>query len=268
MTKISSSLNRPQLFNALLITTSLIITPMANATMPSSREWIKVGALSTASLAFALGARFVSTPECYWCKPNGFDETITRSWQANNLRVARITSDVLTFGLVPLMALTSITLLMPNMDTFLQDGLVITSAALSSSAIVEIVKISARRKRPEAYFGYSTGQFEDNRSFVSGHTSFSFSVLTSASILALKRGSRFASLFTGASAVVSASVGISRVIAAKHWSTDVLAGMVIGMSMGIALPFFILDDNQTAIAYNLNAAPDLRNNGLVISMTW
>lgn len=224
----------------------IMLTAKNIAALPSTTEWIKAGSISSASLAVSLGMRFVPTPECFWCRTNSFDLTLARTWQASNLRAARITSDVVTFAVVPLLALASVSLTTAHVDGFLQDSLVIVTSAAATTAVTELIKIMARRQRPEATFGYSDGDYQENRSFLSGHTSFSFSVLTSASILAFQRGSRYAPWFAGLSALVATTAGISRIAAAKHWTTDVLAGMVVGIGVGALMPFVILDrKNET-----------------------
>ncbi len=252
-----------------LVLTLCLAMGSAYAEMPSSNEWIKASSITAAGLALGIGFRFVPTNTCAWCATNAFDETIGRAWASSNRKAARITSDVLTFGLVPLMAATGVALFAPNFGAMVEDALVIVSSAAATSAITEIIKVSARRQRPEATFGYSQGSNQDNRSFLSGHTSFSFSVLTSASVVAIKRCSRLAPLFTTLSALAATSAGISRIAAAKHWATDVIAGTMLGIGIGASLPYFILDNNTSSpTARNFYMVPDPLNYGFQVGMAW
>lgn len=255
-------------FIAIILLSTTTLLSSAHAQTPSTNEWIKGGAITTASTALAFGLRFVPTPDCAWCTTNSFDLAISRAWESKNRKAARITSDILTFGLVPVLAATSVLLFAPNTDAMLQDVLVIVSSATATAALTEIAKISARRQRPEAHFGYSINDEQDNRSFLSGHTSFSFSILTTSSILAFKRGSRLAPAFTALSSLVALSTGVSRIVAAKHWATDVIAGMTLGIAVGAAMPFLVLDNNSDNVASNFYAVPDPLNNGVLLGMTF
>ncbi len=253
---------RKQLFAVLLL--AALLPLHGRAEVPSASEWTKVGAISTASLAISLGAKFVPTPSCFWCTPSSFDENIARAWQGNNLRAARLTSDIFTFGFVPMFALTGISLFAPTLDTFWQDSLVVITSALTTSAITEVTKVAVRRQRPEAYFDLARPSDQNNRSFLSGHTSFAFSILTATSVMALKHNSRYAPMFAGISFMVGTAVGLSRIIAAKHWTTDVLAGMALGIGVGSLMPFLILDPKPK----DLSLAPDPLNHGLMLGMRW
>lgn len=241
----------------------------ADITTPTTSEWIKASTVTASSLALAFGLRFVSTPQCYWCNTNSFDVNIGRSWAVENIEAARLSSDLITFGLVPLMAATSVTLSSSGLSQAFRDVLVIMASAASTIALSEAIKISARRTRPEVVFGISSGGDQDNRSFLSGHTSFAFSILTSTSVLALKRGHRWAPYFTGVSALAGVAVGYSRIAAAKHWATDVLAGMTLGIGMGALMPLFILSQEEnegSASAFYL--LPDFQRTGVQVGMAW
>lgn len=237
---------------------------------PTKAEWIKAGTIAASGLALTFGLRFVSTPQCYWCSTNKFDETIGRSWALENTTAARLGSDLLAFGLVPLIGLSSVALASPHLNHALRDTLVVIASAASTAAVTEAIKVSSRRARPEAVFGLTSGtNDQDNRSFVSGHASFAFSFLTSATVLAFKRHQRWAPHVAFASAGLGVLVGYSRIAAAKHWMTDVLAGMTLGIGIGAVMPFIILAPSESsATASSFYVVPNLNRSGLEIGMLW
>ncbi len=94
------------------------------------------------------------------------------------------------------------------------------AGAVTEAAIVNALKYTVRRPRP----GYT----QDN-SFPSGHSTTAF---LAATILHKEYGESISPWFSVAGYGIAAGTGIARVVADKHWISDVLAGAGIGIFSG------------------------------------
>lgn len=100
-------------------------------------------------------------------------------------------------------------------------------SAAVMTAVVNGVKYSVARPRPDG---------TSRNSFPSGHTATSFMM---AAMLHEEYGWRSPWFSLGGYAVASAT-GISRIINDRHWTSDVIAGAVIGMA-SVKLGYFLAD---------------------------
>ena len=159
-----------------------------------------------------------------------FDETtfiwFMRSSYAH--RVARVSRWVSRTGDGPLYALLGLMLVMYEV----QDSKDFVAAALIAFAIelpiYLLVKNSIRRNRPhEAIEGFNAflKKPSDKFSFPSGHTAGAFLMATLISHYYPEFG-----LF---SYVLATLVGCSRICLGVHFPTDILAGMVLGVSSAV-----------------------------------
>ena len=116
---------------------------------------------------------------------------------------------------------------------------VFASTASWSAASSEWLKVAVRRKRPELYTSAATraAADRDNQlSFPSTHATLAFAAATSYLVVSgrehLRHRTRNALLlYAGA-----VGVGVLRVVAAKHFPTDVLAGAALGTGVGWLVP--------------------------------
>ena len=98
-------------------------------------------------------------------------------------------------------------------------------AGLAAGTLAQIVKFTVGRARPELWLGPAHYAPGSSTSFPSGHTVGAFAL---AGVLIF--GSRNAGLRVVAF-VLAAAVGLSRVLAFRHWLSDVTASAVIGLVM-------------------------------------
>ena len=98
-------------------------------------------------------------------------------------------------------------------------------AGLAAGTVAQIVKFLVGRARPELWLGPAHYAPGSSTSFPSGHTVGAFAL---AGVLVF--GSRNAGLRVIAF-VLAAAVGLSRVLAFRHWMSDVVASAVIGLVM-------------------------------------
>jgi membrane-associated phospholipid phosphatase len=102
-------------------------------------------------------------------------------------------------------------------------------AGAAAGVAVQIVKYTAGRTRPELWLGPFQHARAAATSFPSGHTVGAFAL---AGILMLSSPSR---TMRGAAFLLALSVAVSRVLAFRHWTSDVLASAAIGMILAVVV---------------------------------
>ena len=200
-----------------------------------------------ATYSFAAGAQ----PEsCRWCNPTGFDESLRDALVLDKgaRKSAATVSHVLSLGVVPLASFAS--LLVPALSEgkasyALQDGWIMLNTFVLTTGVGDGTKKLAGRKRPAFFYGeqrdteWDGDVSEANRSFFSLDAAWAFSFAASASTLAFLRGNRLAVFIAGGSGALALGAGMLRVGADVHWTTDVLAGALVGSALGIAVPLLL-----------------------------
>jgi membrane-associated phospholipid phosphatase len=123
------------------------------------------------------------------------------------------------------------------------DALVLTKTYAVNALVCGLVKQMARRPRPYMYDpNASDEQREANnshRSFFSGHTSISFSLATSYSYLFTLRhpdSPYLLPVWLGSHALAG-TTAVMRVLAGKHFWSDVMVGALVGSAIGLAVPW-------------------------------
>jgi membrane-associated phospholipid phosphatase len=151
-------------------------------------------------------------------------------------RGAGLASDV-TVGLAVAVPAVADALWVGFSPTLREDLVVLTETLAVNAAAVMTVKYLVQRPLPATYAGRDglVEQFQGYRSFYSGHTSTAVAALTAASwTLHLRRGpSAWPWVVTGA---VGASVAVERVLAGRHWPSDVIVGAAAGFGFGTLVP--------------------------------
>jgi membrane-associated phospholipid phosphatase len=187
---------------------------------------------------------------CRWCNPTGFDESLRDALvfgKTSRTSVATV-SHVFSVGVIPVAAFTA--LLVPALSEqkgsyALHDAWIMINTVLLTSGVAGGTKKLAGRQRPAFYYGeqgyteWSDNAAESNLSFFSADTAWAFSVAASASTLAFLRGNRLAPFIAGGGGALALGTGFLRVAADVHWTTDVLAGAVVGTGLGVAVPLLL-----------------------------
>lgn len=121
---------------------------------------------------------------------------------------------------------------------FAEDLTVLTETVLVSTLLQQIANFGLQRPRPRTYAGepsYVHGG-KGYLSFYAGHVTNTAAALSAASFTIGRRYDEhvWPWVVTG---VVTASVGVERVLAGQHFPSDVLAGALVGLGVGIAVPW-------------------------------
>src|SRR5262249_14907443 len=177
-----------------------------------------------------------STPICSASNVNGFDRGI--AGRSNDA------IDVVSYGAAAAAVgwpFAAMYLDAPN--GALTDGLVTGQAVLMNLAVNQWVKYGVHRTRPFVYNLPVNDKTRDKDgsyySFYSQHTSLAFAAgISYARTYALRhpaRGRRW--LVYTAAIGGGAAVGSMRVLAGRHFPTDVMTGAAAGTSMGVLIPW-------------------------------
>jgi len=208
----------------------------------TSDIWITV-----AGYGLALGADLAKdrlAPEtCRWCGTNALDDGVRNLLLWDHSDRARTASNVLVVAMPA--AVAGYTLLAGKAGPGLEEGawdlLYVAEAGALAEGLTTLVKFVAGRQRPYAVHGNwaeadRAPDPDDNLSFWSAHTSFTFALAAGAGTIASMRGRDEAPWVWTVGMVAASAVGYFRIAADKHHFTDVLAGAAVGTALGIGVP--------------------------------
>ncbi|HEX4386142.1 MAG TPA: phosphatase PAP2 family protein [Myxococcales bacterium] len=154
-------------------------------------------------------------------------------------------STVIAYGVVPVGALGAAffaTGPSGSPEAGLRAAVIVVESVAVSGAATQALKLGFARKRPYIRYGsggtagYGIDDDESRLGFVSGHTSAVAALGFSAAMCAQLQKSEAAPLLWTAAATLTVLTGTLRVMAEKHYFTDVLAGAVVGAGTGTLIP--------------------------------
>jgi len=206
-------------------------------------DLVVVGVSLGTTLALALAKDELAPAACRICGGNGFDDGARRLLVWSEPENARLASNIAVTAMP--MAAAGWALLAgrrgPGLREGFWDGVVIAEAASLALGLTSVVKLAVGRQRPYAVHGNwaqadRQPQADDNLSFWSGHSAFTFAIATSAGTIASMRGRDEAPWVWTAGLVAASATGWFRIGADKHHLTDVLTGAAVGTAFGIGVP--------------------------------
>ena len=120
---------------------------------------------------------------------------------------------------------------------WVQDATVFAEAIAVSSALATVVKLAVQRPIPLAYAGDPAALRDRGsyRGFYSGHTTLVFTALTDAAWTIRLRHGELVWPWVVAG-VAGTSVAVERVLAGRHFPSDVVAGGAVGIAVGTFVP--------------------------------
>lgn len=125
----------------------------------------------------------------------------------------------------------------------LNDAVVIYESGLLASALSSLSTLSTERPRPFVYGNRAPKAVrygaDGALSYFSGHTSFAFAMALSTFWTLRRRHphSSYPWFALGGGLTLATTIGTARVLAGKHFPTDVFAGALVGASVGTLVPF-------------------------------
>jgi membrane-associated phospholipid phosphatase len=127
-------------------------------------------------------------------------------------------------------------------DELFQTSVINLDSFLFTSLVSSVMQTTIKRQKPYLQ-GCPDGSCADsqaNRSMPSGHTAFAFTgaglFCTNHSFQSLYADPALERDLCAASLIVATAEGVTRVMADRHYATDVIAGSAIGLFSGFALP--------------------------------
>jgi membrane-associated phospholipid phosphatase len=160
-------------------------------------------------------------------------------------KTADTVSNVLGYVLLPLGSIAgALTTTGPHASdgAGLRATVVVLESAAVSAALVQTVKFVAARKRPYVRYdhGDPAGTYavdaDSHLGFPSGHTAFAAALGVSLAMTATIEESSAAPWLWGAAAAATVSTASLRMMAEKHYFTDVAAGAAVGAACGVLFP--------------------------------
>ena len=151
-----------------------------------------------------------------------------------------VAAPVLGFGLLALAAWRD-----DATDQIVDDQLIVLEAAIGGALLNQTVKFIAGRERPfvralpDEQKGLTDSPEDNNLSFFSGHTTFTFSLAVASGTVASLRGYRSAPWIWASGLTLAGATGYLRMAGDKHYFTDVLTGAVVGSFVGFAVPYWL-----------------------------
>lgn len=197
----------------------------------------------------------LAPPACRWCETNAFDMGVRATFNtmfvpsADGNHDANVASNITGFAAIPIALLGLDALYSARDGVFLQafpvDVVIMLESMFSALAVNQTVKFAVGRGRPYTV-GASPellaqgGDLSDNNlSFFSGHSTFSFAAVASAATIARLRGYRLWWLSWLVGIPLATSTAMLRLAADKHWASDVLIGSSLGLLAGVLMPTFL-----------------------------
>lgn len=182
--------------------------------------------------------------ECRWCDSNALDEQ-ARALAWTDGEAARVTSDVVSYGIVPAAAagfLVAGALDDRRASDLTVDLLIVAESAVIAGVSGDMIRILTGRERPWIHDlasdqkpGVSRPE-QNNLSFISGHSATAFALAVSSGTVASWRGRRIAPVLWATGLTLAAATSYLRIASEQHYLTDVLAGIGSGVAIGLAVP--------------------------------
>lgn len=192
----------------------------------------------------------LASRDCRWCSRNGFDDAgrALRGGTLADQKRAALTSDLVGIGLTPVVAFgLDVIFTWAGGGTWRDsalDVLLILEAVVAFQGLNQAVKFLAARERPLASVlspaeKRMTAEPEDNNlSFFSGHTGYAFALIAATATIVRARGYKNWWIVLAVGLPIAVTTGVLRMVADKHYLSDVLTGALLGGLIGWGVPFF------------------------------
>lgn len=193
---------------------------------------------------------------CRWCDsdPSGrdvlnpVDKGMRDLCRWADMTTARRLSDFSAFLLTPATSMGTMLGASLHDDAgakFPMDMLFVLQATAVSGVVTDAVKLAVGRERPFVHV-LSENQkptmphpSDNNLSFYSGHTSYTFAIAAASGTIASLRGYRGAGAVWGSLVPLAVATGYLRIAGDRHYFLDVLGGAIFGAAVGVLIPVLL-----------------------------
>jgi len=219
-------------FLSLIILTGYQPVSAIDEDKPNSLDIVIIAGTGVATIALELGKYYITPTKPSITTPNSLDASLR-----NVLRWKKAMNDASLLSDIGLAISLSGGLWIPLLTQapYLNGLLIMSQSLFTTSLITDLIKIISGRQRPYAYYGTSASQgADDNYSFLSGHTSLSFAMAATGSLILAERFPELKVLIYAASFLIAGTTAYLRIAGDKHYFTDVAAGALLGTGIGYA----------------------------------
>jgi membrane-associated phospholipid phosphatase len=208
---------------------------------------VAVGSMTLAYGLVEFGFKGTFAPdECGWCNPPGLDRSVRDALKWDDINLAQGFSNLTGYVLQPIATLGVLAISGGKYGSrrVFDDFAPVLEAAVSVTLVNQLVKFTFGRSRPFVRFGDPNRgpSPDDNLSFFSGHTSFTFALAVSAGMVAHRRNYKLEPLIWGGGLALAATTGYMRIAGDKHYVSDVVVGAAVGSAFGFFVPQWLHDD--------------------------
>lgn len=242
----------------------LVPPPRPEQTPPSRVRFIADpvadGAILSAALGFGLLSQAIlETGEIVPQQPVSPDILLPIDRGIVRRRFSTTATDVSNVGIGAAIAFAALdpifTTLAHGSEAGIVDAILYAESIAVTFALTNLAKIAVRRPRPIAYQEFETLQREyeaggsvgdppritetdTSLSFFSGHAAVTATIVGTGAYLAVARTRSLNKplLVLGAGALLTTAVAMGRVYSGKHFPTDVIAGAMAGLGVGLLVP--------------------------------
>lgn len=208
---------------------------------------------------------------CKWCAPPALDRKVRDALKVEATSLANVSSYG-TAALAPFIVFGGLGLsgAAHGGGTFWTDVMITSEAAATTMLVTNLFKGVVGRERPfvqaldERERREREPSSDDNLSFFSGHTSFTFALATAGGTVAWLRGYEHAPYVWAAGLGMAGLTGYLRIAADRHYFTDVLTGAVVGSAFGVGMPLLLHGRTRSAPRLSLAPLPLSGARGLAI----
>jgi membrane-associated phospholipid phosphatase len=209
---------------------------------------------------------------CRWCGTNDVDSGVRDALRWHDTERANRWSNIFAYGVVPAGAF-GFSLIVAGHDRRMRnwpiDALVVLEAMVLAADLNQTAKFLIGRQRPYVANRVEGEPLpEDNLSFYSGHTSFTFSLAAAAGTVSTIRGYRLTPAVWALGATAAAATGYLRIAADRHYASDVLTGAVVGAAVGVAVPLLLRTETVDDIQGALTVVPTAGGAQLAWAQAW
>jgi hypothetical protein len=178
---------------------------------------------------------------CGWCTPPAFDAKLADRLAWRDARLAVRGSDVLAAGVGggALGVLVARGYRRGDPASGWANALIVTEATSLAVLVDSGVKYVAARQRPYVRQGHpelASDAHDQNLSFFSQHTTFTFAVAASSTTLLVDQGEPSARWYGVAAFGAAGLTGYLRLAGRQHYLSDVVVGAGVGTLIGWAVP--------------------------------